>query len=212
MAAKPPRIVNLEERLAHRRDRILDAAKTCFVRTGFDRTTMQDIAKEAEMSSPNIYRYFPSKESLVLGLSERGSQTYAFLIEPLQQPGVGSEALIEVFARYFANFDRDSALLRLELWLNAIRDPAIAEIETRGESISNAWLLQTLQSFASAPNCNHQAILDRINPLLKGMTVSRALEAEYDPGPSLSYIKSIIDEGLAGRLEGSVTDKQGGSS
>jgi TetR/AcrR family transcriptional regulator, repressor for uid operon len=45
-----------------RRTRILDAAETCFVRSGFHRTTMQDVAAEAGMSAGNLYRYFPSKE------------------------------------------------------------------------------------------------------------------------------------------------------
>ena len=35
---------------AGRRARILDAAERCFVRAGFHRTTMQDVAAEAAMS------------------------------------------------------------------------------------------------------------------------------------------------------------------
>src|SRR5215218_1785482 len=54
-----------------RRSRILDAAERCFVRSGFHRTTMQDVAAEAGMSPGNLYRYFPSKDALVAGLCER---------------------------------------------------------------------------------------------------------------------------------------------
>src|ERR671912_2252537 len=54
-----------------RRARILDAAEHCFVRSGFHRTTMQDVAAEAGMSPGNLYRYFPSKDAIVAGLSER---------------------------------------------------------------------------------------------------------------------------------------------
>src|SRR5829696_7361042 len=54
-----------------RRTRILDAAERCFVRTGFHRATMQDIAAEAGMSAGNLYRYFPSKDAMVVGLAER---------------------------------------------------------------------------------------------------------------------------------------------
>ena len=38
---------------------------------GFHRTTMQDVAAEAGMSPGNLYRYFPSKEAMVIGLAER---------------------------------------------------------------------------------------------------------------------------------------------
>ena len=54
-----------------RRFRILDAAERCFVRSGFHRTTMQDVAAEAGMSPGNIYRYFRSKDAMAVGLAER---------------------------------------------------------------------------------------------------------------------------------------------
>ena len=54
-----------------RRTHILDAAERSFVRAGFHRTTMQDVAAEAGMSPGNLYRYFPSKDALVAGLCER---------------------------------------------------------------------------------------------------------------------------------------------
>ena len=59
---------------AERRDlqaqRILDAAKTCFVRSGFQGTSMQQICSEASMSPGALYRYFPSKESLIEAICE----------------------------------------------------------------------------------------------------------------------------------------------
>src|SRR5918997_3320573 len=56
---------------SERRARILDAAERCFVRAGFHRTTMQDVAAEAGMSPGNLYRYFRSKDMIVVGLAER---------------------------------------------------------------------------------------------------------------------------------------------
>lgn len=50
--------------------RILDAAKTCFVRAGFQGTSMQQICCEAAMSPGALYRYFPSKESLIEAICE----------------------------------------------------------------------------------------------------------------------------------------------
>ena len=47
------------------------AAEACFVRNGFHRTTMSDLAREAAMSQGNFYRYFASKEDIVLAMAER---------------------------------------------------------------------------------------------------------------------------------------------
>src|ERR671927_571915 len=60
-----------DESVADRRAQILDAAERSFCRSGFHRTTMQDVAAEAGMSPGNLYRYFPSKDALVAGLCER---------------------------------------------------------------------------------------------------------------------------------------------
>ena len=45
-------------------ERIVVAATTCFERWGVPRTRMEDIAKEAGIARPTLYRYFPSKEAL----------------------------------------------------------------------------------------------------------------------------------------------------
>jgi TetR/AcrR family transcriptional regulator, repressor for uid operon len=54
---------------AERRDqqaqRILEAAKACFVRSGFQGASMHQICAEVGMSPGALYRYFPSKESII---------------------------------------------------------------------------------------------------------------------------------------------------
>ena len=59
---------------AERRDqqvqRILDAAKICFVRSGFQGASMQQICAEAGMSPGALYRYFSSKEAIIEAICE----------------------------------------------------------------------------------------------------------------------------------------------
>jgi AcrR family transcriptional regulator len=45
-------------------ERIARAAEACFVRWGVPRTRMEDIAREAGISRPTLYRYYASKETL----------------------------------------------------------------------------------------------------------------------------------------------------
>jgi AcrR family transcriptional regulator len=63
---------------AERRDqqiqRILEAAKTCFVRSGFQGASMQQICAEVGMSPGALYRYFPSKEAIVEAICEADRQ------------------------------------------------------------------------------------------------------------------------------------------
>ena len=60
-----------EAHLAARRQQILDAARTCFLRNGFHQTSMQDVISEAGLSVGAVYRYFPSKNDLITALAEQ---------------------------------------------------------------------------------------------------------------------------------------------
>ncbi len=62
-----PRIT--AERQESRRAQIVDAARRCFSATGFHATSMADIAAEAGVSVGTPYRYFPSKEALIVELA-----------------------------------------------------------------------------------------------------------------------------------------------
>lgn len=51
---------------ARTHDTIADAAITLFLARGFDQVSINDIAAAAEVSKPTLFRYFPTKEDLVL--------------------------------------------------------------------------------------------------------------------------------------------------
>src|SRR4051812_49890187 len=51
------------------RAELLRAADRCIQRHGIRKTTMDDIAREAGMSRPSLYRHFAGREELLLALS-----------------------------------------------------------------------------------------------------------------------------------------------
>ena len=59
--------MGLREKKAERnRERIIHEALLLFGNRGFDQTTMEQIAEAAEVSPSTLYRYFPSKDLIVL--------------------------------------------------------------------------------------------------------------------------------------------------
>lgn len=48
------------------RQRMTDVALELFLRDGFDETTMEQIAEAAEVGTTTLYRYFPTKDQLLL--------------------------------------------------------------------------------------------------------------------------------------------------
>ncbi len=91
-------------------DRILDAAWRCFSHYGFQKTAMEDIAREAGLSRGSVYRRFPDKESLFRAVSEQ--QTRLFLADVTRRTSKvdGLSAQIALVARMTLDFLRDNPL------------------------------------------------------------------------------------------------------
>jgi len=64
------------------REFLMDAAESCFDRYGIGKTTMDDIAKEAGVSRPTVYRHFDDRDTLILAVVVRRSRQ---LIERAQK-------------------------------------------------------------------------------------------------------------------------------
>jgi AcrR family transcriptional regulator len=125
----------LPQYLELRRQQILDAAATCFSRRGFHPTTMQDICKEADLSPGAVYRYFPSKESIIQAMCERGGSRNAEAIqEALKREGT-LEILGALIETFFLELDtlhsHSECALNVELIAEAPRNDHIREWLTR---------------------------------------------------------------------------------
>jgi len=60
---RPPALSEAERRRA-----LVDAARRVFLRAGYARTTMEQIADEAEMSKKTLYQFFPDKQAVLMAV------------------------------------------------------------------------------------------------------------------------------------------------
>jgi AcrR family transcriptional regulator len=72
----PPRTRAPRAATGQRRRQILDAALNCFLRHGFDGTTMELIRSASGASHGSIYHHFGSKEAIALALYVEGMRDY----------------------------------------------------------------------------------------------------------------------------------------
>src|SRR5260370_36600230 len=73
-----------------RRAQILAAARRCFIRQGFQETSMADLLAEAGLSSGAVYNYFSSKEEVILAIAEQNiGQVISMLRESANDPPRG---------------------------------------------------------------------------------------------------------------------------
>jgi AcrR family transcriptional regulator len=82
-----PRIT--AERREAKRAHIVAAARRCFARDGFHQTSMPAIAGEAGVSAGAPYRYFASKEEIILAIA---GDAFRLIFEPVQQVAAASTA------------------------------------------------------------------------------------------------------------------------
>jgi AcrR family transcriptional regulator len=76
-----------ELKAARTRKHIIDVAYEMFLADGYDQTTMEQIAERAEVGSSTLYRYFPSKDLLILDqLTHVLDMAGALQARPLDEP------------------------------------------------------------------------------------------------------------------------------
>jgi AcrR family transcriptional regulator len=84
-----------EREKERRRQQIIVAAKRVFSQKGFNKATMEDIAKEAELSPGTLYLYFKNKEELYASLSLRILQYLHIRVEHVNKEDKPPEEKIE---------------------------------------------------------------------------------------------------------------------
>lgn len=78
------------------RRRLVAAAIRCVVRAGTGRINMEDVAAEAQVSRATLYRYFASREEVLLAvLASRTDQGLAFLVAKLKEPGNARRSIVD---------------------------------------------------------------------------------------------------------------------
>ncbi|WP_042376617.1 acyl-CoA-like ligand-binding transcription factor [Streptacidiphilus melanogenes] len=137
----------LEERLAaplglrerkklKTRRAIRAAAFGLFSEQGYEATTVDQIAAAAEVSPSTFFRYFPTKEDLVISDDYDPLMEVSFRSRPADEPLIESvrQAMTDPLRQVLAA-EREEVLLRMQLYraVPAIRARALAEMQRTGE-------------------------------------------------------------------------------
>jgi AcrR family transcriptional regulator len=106
------------------RDRVLHAALTCIIESGFYRASSNEIARTAGVSWGVIQHHFGTREGLMLAVLQKGSSDFAQSVEGVHVRG-GTAAsrvdqLVDIFSFHYAH---PSYLAQLQILLNMDRDP-----------------------------------------------------------------------------------------
>lgn len=112
--------------------RLLQAAARCIVRRGTAHVRMGEIAAEAGVARSTIYRYFPTRGQLIVGLFRRGAEHG---VEALPQPDCAAASLPDLVLGPLAMIDGNE--LNEALFAVDSRD-LVASLELSSEPLFEA--------------------------------------------------------------------------
>jgi len=98
------------------RQEILRAALKRFAHCGYSAASVQEIVKDAHVSKPTLYYYFPDKAGLFQALvNEAHDERYRLMREAAARGKTVREQLVEIVAVLFDYFRENRELMRISL-------------------------------------------------------------------------------------------------
>jgi len=179
-----------------RREHILDAAEVCFARSGFHRTTMQDICKEALISPGALYVYFASKEDLIAGIAERDRAEFAERFAELSAAPEFMKALSALGERYFAEEPAYKRTMCIEIGLESTRNPKVGEIYRSVDRYVAQSFEKLFARLAAegriAPDWDIPTAAKVFSLIGDGMFMRRAVDPDFDTKAVLPAVMSLL--------------------
>jgi AcrR family transcriptional regulator len=192
------------EHRAAQRQRILDAARRCFMREGFHATSMQDILTEAQLSAGGVYLYFKSKEEIVEAIAV---DTLAFFTaafeELLASDGLPPlDVVLGNALRILRERDREQPTFRVvvQVWGEVGRAPRLAAQVADAQVRARELLGRLIEGYQARGDINPAAPVERIAQMLIaimiGYVAQCAMLGDTDVDEFVDGLRPLLDARL----------------
>ncbi|MDO9518548.1 MAG: TetR/AcrR family transcriptional regulator [Methanosarcinaceae archaeon] len=103
-----------EKKKTETKNKIFEVSGRLFKEKGFEKTTVDEITKEAGIAKGTFFNYFPTKEALLLYFGEQKEELIYDLIENETMKGIPTKEKITNFLVFLAeSVEKDKALTKL---------------------------------------------------------------------------------------------------
>ena len=193
-----------EAHLEARRQQIVDAACVCFARKGFHPTTMQEICRQAELSPGAVYRYFESKEDIIIAACAAG-QAQDLIAAMTTDPGAPTaqvlRELVDAFVLPLGEPGmRDQIVASLQIWAEMAVNPAVRAVGAEGAQETHrslaGFVTQAQERGDIAPALDPSAVADAMDALYHGMFVKMTTVPQTDVKAYAEVLKALLTGGF----------------
>lgn len=200
MNAQHVRSPQAEARAQSKREHILDAAQKCFVEHGFQGATMAVIAEMADMSAGLLYRYFESKNAIMLAIIARELDAKRARIDALCADADFLGGVLAMFRSWQTGSDAVmNPLLFLEMSAEASRSPDISQAVRASDALAFGQFQRWLQRDRgegglglSASEAHTRGLL--VQCIVEGLVVRAARDPELDLGTVRSALEPLFTQ------------------
>lgn len=127
-----------DEHKAEVRQRLLDAARTCLERNGYQDVTTRELLAEAGLSTGTFYNYFPTKSALYEALAESmlGHDLTRLAAAAADRPGGGGGVILDFVRNELVNTSTPAA------GVAALRSAATGDDTLDAIRTLNRWIVE----------------------------------------------------------------------
>ena len=176
------------------RAQLLDAAARVFAAKGYSGTKIQDIVREAGLSTGAVYGRFKSKDELLRAavIAQRGSFSHMDALK-----GVKVADVIRAVASTKRKTLTDAEAVRLEAFVTARREPdvasAVAEAQAEWRDAVQPLVDAALEDGTVADGVDPEAVLYFVRTMHLGLLLQRAAGiASPDPASWDALVNRIV--------------------
>jgi TetR/AcrR family transcriptional regulator, transcriptional repressor of aconitase len=181
-----------DERRAH----ILAAARRCFVREGFHQTSMQDLVREAGMSSGAVYRYFPSKDAMIIAIAENNLDQIVATVRESVAHGADLGSALAAALEFASSRHADDgfAAIALVVWSEALRNPALATRLRESFDEAGAALTETARSSPTSAELAPDVLAKMLLCVLPGYLLQVAIRGAEAVAPIPDALRALFPQ------------------
>ena len=183
------------------RERIIDAAQTCFAREGFHAATMQDIVAQSGLSPGAIYGYFKGKTEMVMAIaSERHAMERRRMEHALAAADLETSLLRLVEGFVLGLRDPDEKRWRrlaVQLWAESLSNPrlkreALAGVAQGIEALSR-MIVNAQREGRWPTELNPESVARVMIAILQGFSLQLAWDDSVDIASFATALRIMID-------------------
>jgi len=192
-----------EESRAQTRERLLEAARTVFLKDSIEAASIEDVAEAAGYSRGAFYSNFESKDDLLCAVLDRELRSEGQEIEAIVA-ALPADDLMAKLRQYYVELGNDEAhcAFWLGLQLHAIRNaairPRVAELMRRKREHVIAMIARIYEVIGKEPPGSVETVALGLMSIAQGLAITRMLDPESISAESLPKSLEILFNQITG--------------